>query len=254
MIIKPVVGWGGYFVTDTGKVLSTRRTRKQIVMNPFLAGLGYPVVALRDGTNATNFYVHRLVLAAFRGDRPTSTRSRHIDGDIRNNHLDNLKWDAPKVIHLKLTEAEKTVARFHDGYTPVTECGCWLWERTTDKHGYGEFKIPGKTRKAHRASWILHHGDIPVGLSVLHKCDNPSCVNPHHLFIGTGKDNSMDRVAKGRYIGEHSAQAKLSTKDVWEIKQVHPYYARTELASFYGVSDCTIRDIIFGRNWTHVNI
>lgn len=76
--------------------------------------------------------------------------------------------------------------------------GCWEWMARRDKDGYGQFRLKGKMRGAHKASWELTHGSIPDGLWVLHKCDNPSCVRPDHLFLGTAKDNTQDMVSKDR--------------------------------------------------------
>ena len=77
--------------------------------------------------------------------------------------------------------------------------GCWLWTAYRDSKGYG-FAVPGRGQKqlAHRVSWVLHFGQIPDGLLVLHKCDNPPCVRPDHLFLGTHADNAADMVAKDR--------------------------------------------------------
>jgi len=76
---------------------------------------------------------------------------------------------------------------------------CWSWTGTIMKHGYGMLSIGGKFRLAHRYSWELFNGHIPDGLYALHHCDNPLCVRPDHLFIGTQKDNIMDMMAKGRH-------------------------------------------------------
>jgi len=76
---------------------------------------------------------------------------------------------------------------------------CWLWIGNTDGK-YGVISYQGKSQKAHRVSWILHYGDIPKGLCVCHKCDNPPCVNPEHLFLGTYKENKKDSVDKGRAV------------------------------------------------------
>ncbi len=75
---------------------------------------------------------------------------------------------------------------------------CWNWLACKTKDGYGRIFIKDKVLLAHRVSWAIHDGQIPKGLQVLHRCDNPSCVNPAHLFLGTVSDNMRDSVAKGR--------------------------------------------------------
>ncbi len=75
---------------------------------------------------------------------------------------------------------------------------CWLWLANKDNDGYGRIKIKGKTLLAHRVSWNIHFGQIPEEMNVLHRCDNPPCVNPLHLFLGTVLDNVRDRDSKGR--------------------------------------------------------
>lgn len=84
---------------------------------------------------------------------------------------------------------------------------CWEWHAGRNRYGYGNFKCKGKTISAHRLAWSLTHGEIPPGLCVCHKCDNPPCCNPAHLFLETSKGNTRDSVSKGRIGGvEHRAR------------------------------------------------
>lgn len=88
--------------------------------------------------------------------------------------------------------------------------GCWLWNGQIGKRGYGMIGVPKRygprIQYAHRVSWRLHRGEIPDGLSVLHRCDNPKCVNPDHLFLGTAGDNIRDCVAKGRQRNQNTGR------------------------------------------------
>ena len=95
--------------------------------------------------------------------------------------------------------------RFEDKYIPVTESGCWLWIGATNPAGYGKMGIRVDRNKyryidSHRISHILFKGEIPEGIQVLHQCDNPSCVNPEHLFLGTQVNNMQDMISKGRRV------------------------------------------------------
>lgn len=75
---------------------------------------------------------------------------------------------------------------------------CWEWVGARHTGGYGAISVNGHQERAHRVSWMIHHGEIPDGLWVLHRCDNPPCVNPAHLFVGSDADNLSDAIAKGR--------------------------------------------------------
>jgi len=107
---------------------------------------------------------------------------------------------------------------------PFTDCWFWIGSKHSSK-GYGSFRLK-KPIKAHRASWILYKGEIPENLHVLHKCDNPLCVNPDHLFLGTNADNVKDKVAKKRQYKplpeqHHFYGKKLSKNHVEKLKNSH---------------------------------
>ena len=134
--------------------------------------------------------------------------------------------------------------------------GCWVWTGSKDRKGYGAISISvGRQRcyKAHRVAWLLARGPIQAGMHVLHHCDNPPCVNPDHLFLGTNKDNVADRDAKGRHAklrGALNGQAKLTLPQVDEIRREYATrkVSKAELARRYGVSAFPIWEILTGRS------
>ena len=134
---------------------------------------------------------------------------------------------------------------------------CWLWMAHCTPKGYGSFRIGSQkngTRKnvsAHRIAYQMAVGPIPRNLCVLHHCDNPPCVNPAHLFLGTKADNSRDMVSKGRQAkGMRNGSAKLTEIDVMAIRLDHrPHRA---IATDYGVCHGTIDFIKTHQNWTHI--
>jgi len=126
-------------------------------------------------------------------------------------------------------------------------------------NGYGELRLDGETRYAHRVAYELIYGSIPQGLFVLHRCDNPPCVNPDHLFLGTMRDNVQDAVKKGRHIlGERVGVAKLTSEQVREIRARARYVPRkhgsnlASLAQEYGVSPTEISRILRRKRWGHL--
>lgn len=136
---------------------------------------------------------------------------------------------------------QSPIERFNNSYTPVPECGCWLWTGGLNKHGYASLMVNGKSIYAHRFSYSHHFGEIGE-FHVCHKCDTPSCVNPNHLFLGTNKDNSGDRDRKGRTLkGQSHPKAKLSDLDVKNILSDKRKYK--EIAIHWGVSIWHIKDI-----------
>lgn len=91
---------------------------------------------------------------------------------------------------------------------PILATRCWIWTRAKARFGYGVSRIDGRIHSTHRVSWAMAYGDIPAGLNVLHHCDNPPCVRPDHLFVGTQRDNSLDMWSKGRWDKWKSAAKK----------------------------------------------
>ena len=138
--------------------------------------------------------------------------------------------------------------------------GCWEWAAFRQHQGYGQFHTgregDRKMSYAHRVAYEIYVGPIPKGLLVLHRCDNPPCVRPEHLFVGTTMDNIRDRDAKGRQNGpkgETHHSAKLTAKDVREIRRrSHAFGEGIELAMEFGVSNCTISKIVLRRTWKSI--
>lgn len=137
-----------------------------------------------------------------------------------------------------------------------SENECWEWLMSKDKCGYGRLMFNSIREKAHRISWKLINGEIPDGLYVCHKCDNPSCVNPKHLFLGTQKDNMVDMRKKNRQpsvLGEKNPKAKLTEEIVLEIRLLYQFGIRQyEIAKMYKISRFLVFDIVHRRKWKHV--
>jgi excisionase family DNA binding protein len=134
---------------------------------------------------------------------------------------------------------------------------CWVYAESRAEFGYGQFYLRrGNPRLAHSVSYALCKGPVPPRMHVCHHCDNPPCVRPDHLFIGTAAANALDCVSKGRANraqGVRHASARLDDDAVRAIRAVEPYYGRVrDLARKYGVSDTAIRSVLTGRTWRHV--
>lgn len=155
--------------------------------------------------------------------------------------------------------------RFYQRHEPEPNSGCWLWTGSVDSSGYGTFR-DGRVRGAHRVAWELHVGSIPAGLCVLHRCDNPSCVNPDHLFLGTRADNNADKMRKGRdrYAfgpnlakgspGVRNGRAKLDEDAVRRMRELWERGGLTldDLGARFGVGASVAFRVVHRQSWRHV--
>jgi hypothetical protein len=187
------------------------------------------------------------------------------DQRIDEAHVDRLK----EIFRPMSKPGSKSdLERFYEKVMPEPMSGCWLWLGSLGG-GYGIIRVNGKIIKAHRFSYEEHKAPIPTGLFVCHHCDNPPCVNPAHLFVGTQSDNLLDagrkmRTGMQRYPekshfkthkinysrGESHGLSKLTQRNADDIRMLHRAGTkRIELSRLFGVAPTTISDVIKGRTW-----
>jgi len=153
---------------------------------------------------------------------------------------------------------EKYIARFRHLIDQNEPDECWPWVGCVNPRGYGVVWCGDKTRLAHRVAWFLEHGAWPTDC-VCHRCDNPPCCNPTHLFAGSRAENLADMRAKGRaapmprLLGEKNPTTPLTATDVLAIRAAsaagEPY---AWIAQRYQVSGNAVRNICLRKTWKHV--
>src|SRR3990167_2058280 len=146
-----------------------------------------------------------------------------------------------------MPQIKNTVKDFWDKVDKTDSC--WLWKVGKNKDGYGRFRFEMKIKVSHRFAWEITFGKIPSGMLVCHKCDNPPCVNPSHLFLGTHKDNAIDKSQKGRGYnrsGENNGMCKLKFTAIKKVRSLYKSgkYRQKELADSFKVGQDYISRIV----------
>jgi hypothetical protein len=138
---------------------------------------------------------------------------------------------------------------------------CWEWQGNKDKQGYGRISHNYKKVKVHRLAYEVHYAEPLGDLLCCHKCDNPSCVNPNHLYAGTNADNMRDKVERGRqhrpvvdYRGDKSPRSILKEHQVRDIRNLYKLgYTIRKLSGLYpAVKEAAIANIVHNRTWKHL--
>lgn len=206
---------------------------------------------------------HRLAWELQYGKVPDGMCVLHSCQDklcVRPNHLflGSQQHALSRRDNSKLTG--RPVTAMEDRFWEKVEKGsnCWEWTASKDNDGYGQIGYQnGEMIRAHRYSWILHFGEIPDGLFVCHHCDNPSCVRPDHLFLGTALANNRDKIRKGRAKncrGESSGLSKLTDEQVAQIRRLYVpgKISQYALAKKFSVAVSNINNIVHRKTWTHI--
>ena len=149
----------------------------------------------------------------------------------------------------------RALVTFENTFIPEPNSGCWLWMKDWGSRGYGQFEINGRMYLSHRISYSTYVGPIPHGAHVLHKCDNPACVNPDHLYLGTHRENMRDMSRRGRgkpplFLGEACPWARVTDEMVRKIRLEKR--TSTLAAPDYGIAASTFNSIRRGEKWSHV--
>ena len=188
------------------------------------------------------------------GNTKIIRQQRLVNGTTKSCGCLHLEWAKKHGSQLNLIVDEKQYILDRIEINKKTEC--WEWTGTCFFNGYARAFLSSRKGKkysqhANRMSYEVFIGNIPKNMMVCHKCDNPKCVNPEHLFLGSHKDNMADMVKKKRSVsGNRHPNSKLKEKDIIKIRKSKE--SKLFLAEKYGVSICTIRDVLVRRTWNNV--
>lgn len=211
----------------------------------------------------------------FRANRVVWARSPLVSGMANANRQHDITMQAAEMtVPRARKEINLTPKQERNFWKKVDKSGpndCWLWTAAKSKKGYGSFGA-GKNSSSHRISWTLSNGQIPDELCVCHRCDNPPCVNPDHLFLGTNLDNVRDKISKGRARydcgdnhharlrpermarGERCSNAKLTAEKVIEIRTIYAAGGTTlkKLGAQFDVHLSLISLVVQRKIWKHI--
>ena len=147
------------------------------------------------------------------------------------------------------------IGRLERNSMPEPNTGCWFWIKSLTIDGYGRMGYMGSLMLSHRASYLAHKGDIPKGYCVCHKCDNPSCINPEHLFLGTHEQNMNDRNSKKRDPrGIMFSHTKFTESDIRKIRTVYKQggLSMAKIGKQFNTDSSQIYRIVRGKTWGHI--
>jgi|ERR1041385_2741997 hypothetical protein len=149
--------------------------------------------------------------------------------------------------------------KFFESTVVDQRSGCWIWTRGRTSKGYGALYENGKQISAHRFAYKAWVGEIPVGLYVLHRCDERACVNPEHLFLGTAFDNTQDMIAKGRFVvgkrqhGSDNPKSIFSESQVRQMRKLHSEgHSLVSINKRFGGHYSSVKRIINRKYWRHL--
>jgi hypothetical protein len=231
--------------SESGCLEWTGRTEKRFGRGVYFA----------DGKDT---FAHRFAYERAHGPVPARMIVRQTCGNPLCCRLDHLALESSsEAATRQMAEGRKRKAPdFWSRLALRAKTGCWEWTEGTIRNGYGRLRHGGTIWLAHRLAYTLKHGAIPAGMYVCHTCDNPSCCNPEHLFLGTQYDNMADMTDKGRApkrAGFLNPAAKLTPGKVRKIRRLRATgVSRSEIASKFGVTANAIALIEAGKTWANV--